>query len=132
LEVDTRPSPSKLTEARHLGADMTLLQVTSRQKISGIGYPGAGAAQLRRRLQLAQAAFADRRESMVDTARQALVRHQQQPPVAPAPPAAAPLAPVLPSADDLRAQAGKQRMNLPAQRSASDVETLSRNGANAL
>jgi hypothetical protein len=112
----------KLTEARHIGTDMTLMQVTNRQKISGIGYPGAGAAQVRRRLELAQAAFADRRPAMVDAAQSALMRHQQAPPVAPAAPPPAPVAPILPSADDLRERARKQRVTVPAQRTPADAE----------
>jgi hypothetical protein len=105
----------KMSAMSHSGPDLTLMQVSNRQKLSGVAYPGAGRVQVRRRLELAHATAVGRREQMVTAAKLQLDRHLQNPPLAPTAPPAAPVAPVLPTADDLRTYAGKA---IPRPRSA--------------
>lgn len=118
----------KMSGMSHLGADITLMQVSNRQKLSGVTYPGAVRGQVRRRLELAHATAAGHREQMVAAARLQLDQHLQSPPVPPAAPPTAPVAPVLPTADDLRTYAGKP---IPKQRSVADANAAERTDVGA-
>lgn len=122
----------KLLDSRHIGSDMTLMQVSNRQKASGLAYPGSGSVTVRRRLELARADYAGERQPLVAAAQRELDRHTQTPPVAPVPPPTEqPAPPYLPTADDLRIRAGKPVRQLPVQPSAADVDVADRAAADA-
>jgi hypothetical protein len=117
LQKSREWSFEKMLTMSHVGAAMTLMQVTNRQKPSGVTYEPAPGGQVRRRLELALGAFEGRRAELVTGADEALKRHLERPPTPPVPPPAAPVDPVLPTADDLRNHVGKTRPSIPKQRS---------------
>lgn len=76
-----------LHSADHHGPAMTVLPVSTRQKISGISYAAVQQDSFRRRLDLALATFHGSRDELFDAAERTLVRHLADEPVVPVAPA---------------------------------------------